>query len=181
MKVTSSYKRFTQRRIPDMLTKVIPGVKFAHCKELLHILPDAWALWSSLNELWMAWLPGRGYVGNHTGAARWSQHILYCVWLIFEKSSSRWRIVGKESKILLVEFFNSSEKHRVWSLHEENTWMHQQRAAIYFVYQQAISLSTVLETIYMFWYQLLRNNLYALIPIIVTSGDTPTTRSTGAA
>ena len=25
----------------DMLTKVVPGVKFAHCKELLHILPVA--------------------------------------------------------------------------------------------------------------------------------------------
>ena len=27
----------------DMLTKIIPGVKFAHCKELLQILPVAWA------------------------------------------------------------------------------------------------------------------------------------------
>jgi len=31
----------------DMLTKLFPRVKFTHCKELLYILPIAWARWSS--------------------------------------------------------------------------------------------------------------------------------------
>jgi len=31
----------------DMLSKIVPGVKFAHCKELLHVLQVAWARWSS--------------------------------------------------------------------------------------------------------------------------------------
>jgi len=31
-------KIHTKKNPIDMLTKVVPGVKFAHCKELLHIL-----------------------------------------------------------------------------------------------------------------------------------------------
>jgi len=34
-------KIHTKENPADMLTKVVPGVKFAHCKELLHILPVA--------------------------------------------------------------------------------------------------------------------------------------------
>jgi len=30
-----------KENLADMLTKVVPGVKFAHCKELLHILQAA--------------------------------------------------------------------------------------------------------------------------------------------
>ena len=41
MKVTLSYKRFTKENAMDVLTKVILGVKFAHCKELLLVLPVA--------------------------------------------------------------------------------------------------------------------------------------------
>ena len=36
--------------------------------------------------------------------------VLCCVQLRFENSSPRRRIVGREYKILLAEFFNSSEK-----------------------------------------------------------------------
>ena len=54
-----------------MLTKVIPRVKFAHCKKLLHVLPV-----DSVELVWMnyGWfdLLGREYVGNHIGATRWS-------------------------------------------------------------------------------------------------------------
>ena len=32
-------KIHTKENLADMLTKVVSGVKFAHCKELLHILP----------------------------------------------------------------------------------------------------------------------------------------------
>ena len=32
-------KIYTNENPADMLTKVVSGVKFAHCKELLHILP----------------------------------------------------------------------------------------------------------------------------------------------
>ena len=32
-------KIYTKKNLADMFTKVISGVKFAHCKELLHILP----------------------------------------------------------------------------------------------------------------------------------------------
>jgi len=31
-------KIYTKENSADVLTKVVPGVKFAHCKELLHIL-----------------------------------------------------------------------------------------------------------------------------------------------
>ena len=34
-------KIHTKENPADMLTKVVPGVKFAHCKELPHILPVA--------------------------------------------------------------------------------------------------------------------------------------------
>jgi len=34
-------KVHTKENPADMLTKVVSGVKFAHCKELLHILPIA--------------------------------------------------------------------------------------------------------------------------------------------
>jgi len=34
-------KIHTKENPADMLTKVVPGVKFAHCKELLRILPVA--------------------------------------------------------------------------------------------------------------------------------------------
>jgi len=34
-------KIHTQENPADMLTKVVSGVKFTHCKELLHILPVA--------------------------------------------------------------------------------------------------------------------------------------------
>jgi len=44
-----------KKNLADMLTKVVPGVKFKHCKKLLHILPVAWARWRSFIELWMAW------------------------------------------------------------------------------------------------------------------------------
>ena len=36
--------------------------------------------------------------------------VLHCARLIFKESSTRWRIVGREYKILLVEFFNSLER-----------------------------------------------------------------------
>jgi len=42
--------------------------------------------------------------------------VLCCVWLRFEKSSPRWKIVGRESKNLMVEVFNSLVLIR--SLHE---------------------------------------------------------------
>ena len=44
--------------------------------------------------------------GNNIGATQLS----HCIRLNFEKSSPRWRIMGRESRILLVEFFNSLEK-----------------------------------------------------------------------
>ena len=34
-------KIHTKENLADMLTKVVLRVKFAHCKEFLHILPDA--------------------------------------------------------------------------------------------------------------------------------------------
>ena len=40
-------KIHTKENLADMLTKVVPGVKFAHCKELLYILSVVSALWSS--------------------------------------------------------------------------------------------------------------------------------------
>jgi len=33
-------KIHTKENPADMLTKIVPGVKFAHCSELLHILLD---------------------------------------------------------------------------------------------------------------------------------------------
>ena len=36
-----------KENLADMLTNVVSGVKFTHCKELLHILAVAWACWSS--------------------------------------------------------------------------------------------------------------------------------------
>ena len=40
MKVTSSYRKIhTKENTTNMLTKIVSQVKFAHCKELLHILP----------------------------------------------------------------------------------------------------------------------------------------------
>jgi len=35
--------------------------------------------------------------------------VLCCVRLRYEKSSPRWRIMGREGKILLIEFLNSVE------------------------------------------------------------------------
>ena len=35
-------KIYTKDNPTDVLTKLVPGVKFAHCKELLHILSAAW-------------------------------------------------------------------------------------------------------------------------------------------
>ena len=32
-------KIHTKENLADMLTKMVSGVKFTHCKELLHILP----------------------------------------------------------------------------------------------------------------------------------------------
>ena len=40
-------KTHTKENSTDILTKIIPGVKFAHCKVLLHILPVNWAQCSS--------------------------------------------------------------------------------------------------------------------------------------
>ena len=40
-------KIHTNENLADMLTKIVSGVKFAHCKELLHILQVVWAQWSS--------------------------------------------------------------------------------------------------------------------------------------
>ena len=37
----------TKENPADMLTKVVPGVNFVYCNELLHILPVACARWSS--------------------------------------------------------------------------------------------------------------------------------------
>jgi len=34
-------KIHTKENLTNMITKVVPGVKFAHCKKLLHILPVA--------------------------------------------------------------------------------------------------------------------------------------------
>ena len=46
-------KIHTKNNQADMLTKVIPEVKFNHCKNLLHILLVAWARWSSFG--WTTW------------------------------------------------------------------------------------------------------------------------------
>ena len=58
-----------------------------------------------LDELHVAWSHWAWYVGNHNGAANWNRHgaMLYStqIW----KSSLRWRIVKREGKILLIEFF----------------------------------------------------------------------------
>ena len=37
----------TKENLTDMFTKVVPQVKFAHCKELIHILQIAWVQWGS--------------------------------------------------------------------------------------------------------------------------------------
>jgi len=37
----------TRENPADMLTKIVPRVKFAYCRELLHIVQVAWARWSS--------------------------------------------------------------------------------------------------------------------------------------
>jgi len=36
-----------KENLADILTKIVRGVKFAHCDELLHILPVVRAQWSS--------------------------------------------------------------------------------------------------------------------------------------
>jgi len=43
-------KIHTKENPVDMLTKVVSGVKFTHCKELLHILPVVRAQWSSFGR-----------------------------------------------------------------------------------------------------------------------------------
>ena len=40
-------KIHTKKNLADMLTKMVVGVKFAHCKKLLYILPVALVQWSS--------------------------------------------------------------------------------------------------------------------------------------
>jgi len=40
-------KIHTKENLTDILKKVVPGVKFAYCKELLHILEIALVWWSS--------------------------------------------------------------------------------------------------------------------------------------
>jgi len=62
--------------------------------------------------VWMnyVWLDpaGHRYVGNLNGAASWSQYgAMLCSTQIW-KFSLRWKIVGKEGKILLKEFFSLS-------------------------------------------------------------------------
>ena len=39
-------KIHTKENPADMLTKIVPGIKFALCNELLHILPVVWVCWS---------------------------------------------------------------------------------------------------------------------------------------
>jgi len=41
------HKIHTKENPADILTKIVPWVKFAYCNELLHILLIAWARWSS--------------------------------------------------------------------------------------------------------------------------------------
>ena len=36
-----------KENLANMFTKIVSGVKFAHCKKLLNILPVVWAQWSS--------------------------------------------------------------------------------------------------------------------------------------
>ena len=47
-------KIYTKGNLADMLTKVVSGVKFAHCKELLHILPVYELSGARLDELCVA-------------------------------------------------------------------------------------------------------------------------------
>ena len=44
----------------DILTKIVQGVKFAYCKELLHILQVAWARWSSFEWIRDGLMPRAG-------------------------------------------------------------------------------------------------------------------------
>ena len=46
-------KIHTKENPADMLTKGVLKVMFEHQKKLLHILPVAWAQWSSFDELRM--------------------------------------------------------------------------------------------------------------------------------
>ena len=65
-------KIHTKEIFVDMLTKVNPRVKFEHCKKLLHSYLSsvelAWMNYERLDHL------GRGYIGNHIGAAWLNRH-----------------------------------------------------------------------------------------------------------
>jgi len=58
-----------------MLTKAVLRVKFAHCKELLHILKIVEFGGACLDEKngWLD-LSSTGYVGNHISATRLNRH-----------------------------------------------------------------------------------------------------------
>ena len=102
MRVTSSQRKFTRRRIPPIC---LPGCSRSEVYRLQGVTP--YPFW--MNYRWLDPL-GRGYVGNNMVQSDRVDIVLCWVRLRFKKSSPRWKFVGREYKILLVEFFNSSEK-----------------------------------------------------------------------
>ena len=53
-------KIHTKENSVNMLTKVVLVVKFAHCKELLHILLVTWVQWSSFRWTKDGFIPRAG-------------------------------------------------------------------------------------------------------------------------
>ena len=118
MMVTSSYKRFTWRRIPSIyLSRLF--------REWSLCIARSYSISFKLLELmeldWMnyGWVDPLSRVCRqpHWCSTNGVDMILCCVWLRFENSSPRWRIVGRErrNKKRWMEFFSKEKGKGLWT------------------------------------------------------------------